>query len=46
MKWNIVISSDECDAHPDYRKNWKELCNIIGKCNQMNCPRKYRTRDD
>ncbi len=36
--WNIIISSDDCSEHPDYRKNWKELCNLIGQCTYENCP--------
>ena len=46
MSWNIVISSDDCDAHPDYIYGWKERCNLIGKCNYEKCPRKYVTKDD
>jgi len=38
MSWNIVINSDVCDCHPDYKKNWKELCYLIGQCNYDKCP--------
>lgn len=38
-KWSIIISSDECDEHPDWIKNWREKCYLIGKCDYKKCPR-------
>lgn len=44
MMWNIIVLSDECDAHPDFRKNWDKLCylTVDGKCTYENCPRRNK----
>ncbi len=39
ISWNITISSDECKEHPDYRKDWKTLCNLVGLCEYDRCPK-------
>jgi len=40
MSWKIIISSDDCNEHPDYIYGWKEHCNLIGKCEYKNCPKR------
>ncbi len=44
--WDIIISSVECNEHPDYRKNWRELCYLIGKCDYEKCPKRHKIGDD
>ncbi len=45
--WNIIVTSNDCDGHPDFRKNWDQLCYLTGdgKCTYENCPRRDKEFD-